>query len=169
MITGRAKECLNAVNGKLLHGNETAPFRGVSINSRTIKQGELFVCIKGKNFDGHDFFEDAIIKGAAGVILSETKNLSKRMAKRSPFIIQSSNTLRALQDLASYQRSLFPFRVVAVTGTNGKSTTKEMIASIIETKYKALKTQGNLNNHIGLPLSFRSVKQIRRDFIDIKA
>ena len=153
MITGRAKECLNAVNGKLLRGSETAPFRGVSINSRTIKEGELFVCIKGENFDGHDFFEDAIIKGAAGVILSETKNLSKRMAKRSPFIIQSSNTLRALQDLASYQRSLSPFRVVAVTGTNGKSTTKEMIASIIETKYKTLKTQGNLNNHIGLPLT----------------
>ena len=153
MITGRAKECLNAVNGKLLYGSETVPFRGVSINSRTIKEGELFVCIKGERFDGHDFFEDAIIKGAAGVILSETKNISKRMPKRSPFIIQSSNTLRALQDLASYQRSLFPFRVVAITGTNGKSTTKEMIASIIETKYKTLKTQGNLNNHIGLPLT----------------
>ena len=153
MITGRAKECLNAVNGKLLCGSETAPFRGVSINSRTIKEGELFVCIKGERFDGHDFFEDAIIKGAAGVILSETKNLTKPMIERSSFVIQASNTLRALQDLASYQRSLFPFRVVAVTGTNGKSTTKEMVASIIETKYKTLKTQGNLNNHIGLPLT----------------
>ena len=113
------------------------------------------MCIKGENFDGHDFFGDAFRKGAAGIILSDTKNLSTGMLDKgeSPFVIQSENTLRALQDLASYQRSLFPFRVIAVTGTNGKSTTKEMIASIIETKYKTLKTQGNLNNHIGLPLT----------------
>ena len=155
MIIGKAKDCLNAVNGKLLQGSEAAIFHGVSINSRTIKEGELFVCIEGKNFDGHDFFGDAVNKGAAGIILSDTKNLSTDMAakKGSPFVIQSKNTLRALQDLASYQRSLFPFRVIAVTGTNGKSTTKEMIASIIKTKYKTLKTKGNLNNHIGLPLT----------------
>ena len=79
MIIGKAKDCLCAVNGKLLQGSETVIFRGVSINSRTIKEGELFVCIKGENFDGHDFFEDAISKGAVGVILSETKNLSKSM------------------------------------------------------------------------------------------
>ena len=111
--------------------------------------------LRGENFDGHDFFGDAFRKGAAGIILSDTKNLSTGMLGKgeSPFVIQSENTLRALQDLASYQRSLFPFRVIAVTGTNGKSTTKEMIASIIETKYKTLKTQGNLNNHIGLPLT----------------
>ena len=155
MIIGKAKDCLYAVNGKLLQGSETVIFRGVSINSRTIKEGELFVCIKGENFDGHNFFGDAFRKGAAGIILSDTKNLSTGMLGKgeSPFVIQSQNTLRALQDLASYQRSLFPFRVIAVTGTNGKSTTKEMIASIIETKYKTLKTQGNLNNHIGLPLT----------------
>ena len=155
MIIGKAKDCLYAVNGKLLQGSETVIFRGVSINSRTIKEGELFVCIKGENFDRHDFFGDAFRKGAAGIILSDTKNLSTGMLGKgeSPFVIQSQNTLRALQDLASYQRSLFPFRVIAVTGTNGKSTTKEMIASIIETKYKTLKTQGNLNNHIGLPLT----------------
>ena len=155
MIIGKAKDCLYAVNGKLLQGSETVIFRGVSINSRTVKEGELFVCIKGENFDGHDFFGDAFRKGAAGIILSDTKNLSTGMLGKgeSPFVIQSENTLRALQDLASYQRSLFPFRVIAVTGTNGKSTTKEMIASIIETKYKTLKTQGNLNNHIGLPLT----------------
>ena len=155
MITGKAKDCLYAVNGKLLQGSETVVFRGVSINSRTIKEGELFVCIKGENFDGHDFIGDAFRKGAAGIILSDTKNLSTGMLGKgeSPFVIQSENTLRALQDLASYQRSLFPFQVIAVTGTNGKSTTKEMIASIIETKYKTLKTQGNLNNHIGLPLT----------------
>lgn len=155
MITGKAKDCLKVVGGKLLQGNEAMVFRGVSINSRTIKEGELFVCIKGENLDGHDFVEDAISKGTAGIILSDTRHFSKNMKSEmsSPFVIQAKNTLQALQDLASYQRSLFPLRVVAVTGTNGKSTTKEMIASIIETKYKILKTQGNLNNHIGLPLT----------------
>ena len=143
MITGKAKDCLYAVNGKLLQGSEAAIFHGVSINSRTIKEGELFVCIKGKNFDGHDFQDEAIMKGAAGIIFSDPKNLSKEMIdeKNGPFVIKSRNTLRALQDLAAYQRTRFPLQVVAITGTNGKSTTKEMIAAIIETKFKTLKTK----------------------------
>ncbi|MEK9628380.1 MAG: UDP-N-acetylmuramoyl-tripeptide--D-alanyl-D-alanine ligase [Nitrospinota bacterium] len=158
MITGTAKDCLGIVDGKLLQGKENTVFRGVSINSRTIKEGELFVCIKGENFDGHDFYKDAIDKGAAGIILSDTKSFSGESAERKtpPFVIQTKNTLQSLQDLASYQRFLNPFRVVGVTGTNGKSTTKEMIASIVETKYKTLKTRGNFNNHIGLPLTLLS-------------
>ena len=155
MITGKAKDCLDVVGGKLLQGSAAKAFRGVSINSRTIEKEELFVCIQGESFDGHNFLGEAVNKGAAGIILSDPVHLSENMINEgnSPFVIQSQNTLRALQDLAGYQRTRFPFQVVAVTGTNGKSTTKEMIASIIETKYKTLKTQGNLNNHIGLPLT----------------
>jgi UDP-N-acetylmuramoyl-tripeptide--D-alanyl-D-alanine ligase len=161
LITGKARDCLGIIGGKLLQGNATKVFRGVSINSRTIKEEELFVCIQGEKFDGHNFLGEAINKGAAGIILSNPDHLSEDMTGEgnSPFVIQSQNTLRALQDLASYQRTRFPFQVVAVTGTNGKSTTKEMIASIIETKYKTLKTQGNLNNHIGLPLTLLARKQ----------
>ena len=160
MIKGKAKDCLGVVGGKLLQGSAAKAFRGVSINSRTIEKEELFVCIQGENFDGHNFLGEAINKGAAGIILSDPVHLSGNMISggNSPFVIQSQNTLRALQDLASYQRTRFPFQVVAVTGTNGKSTTKEMIASIIETKYKTLKTQGNLNNHIGLPLTLLARK-----------
>jgi UDP-N-acetylmuramoyl-tripeptide--D-alanyl-D-alanine ligase len=160
LITGKAKDCLDIVGGKLLQGNESKVFRGASINSRTIEEEELFVCIQGEKFDGHNFLGDAINKGAAGIILSDPSHLPKDMTGKgnSPFVIQSQNTLRALQELASYQRNRFPFQVVAVTGTNGKSTTKEMIASIIETKYKTLKTQGNLNNHIGLPLTLLARK-----------
>ena len=160
MITGKAKDCLDVVGGKLLQGSAAKAFRGVSINSRTIEKEELFVCIQGENFDGHNFLGEAINKGAAGIILSDPVHLSENMISEgnSPFVIQSQNTLRALQDLAGYQRTRFPFQVVAVTGTNGKSTTKEMIASIIETKYKTLKTQGNLNNHIGLPLTLLARK-----------
>jgi UDP-N-acetylmuramoyl-tripeptide--D-alanyl-D-alanine ligase len=160
LITGKAKDCLEIVGGKLLQGSDAKVFRGVSINSRTIEEEELFVCIQGENFDGHKFLGEAIKKGAAGIILSDPSHLAEDMTREgnSPFVIQSQNTLRALQELASYQRNRFPFQVVAVTGTNGKSTTKEMIASIIETKYKTLKTQGNLNNHIGLPLTLLARK-----------
>jgi UDP-N-acetylmuramoyl-tripeptide--D-alanyl-D-alanine ligase len=160
LITGKAKDCLGIVGGKLLRGSESKVFRGVSINSRTIEEEELFVCIQGEKFDGHNFLGEAIKKGAAGIILSNPSRLSEDMISEgsSSFVIQSENTLQALQELASYQRTRFPFQVVAVTGTNGKSTTKEMIASIIETKYKTLKTQGNLNNHIGLPLTLLARK-----------
>jgi len=160
LITGKAKDCLDIVGGKLLQGSAAKVFRGVSINSRTIEEEELFVCIQGEKFDGHNFLGEAIKKGAAGIILSSPSHLSEDMISKgnSPFVIQSQNTLRALQELASYQRTRFPFQVVAVTGTNGKSTTKEMIASIIETKYKTLKTLGNLNNHIGLPLTLLARK-----------
>ena len=160
MIKGKAKDCLGVVGGKLLQGSAAKAFRGVSINSRTIEKEELFVCIQGESFDGHNFLGEAVNKGAAGIILSDPVHLSRNMISggNSPFVIQSQNTLRALQDLAGYQRTRFPFQVVAVTGTNGKSTTKEMIASIIETKYKTLKTQGNLNNHIGLPLTLLARK-----------
>ncbi len=149
-MEGKTQDCLNAVTGQLLQGDANSLFKGVSINSRTVSKGELFVCIKGERFDGHDFLPDVIEKKAGGIILSD---LEKLPVESGPFVIQVPDTLKALQDLASFQRKRFPLQVVAVTGTNGKSTTKEMIASILATKFKTLKTQGNLNNHIGLPLT----------------
>ncbi|MBT3367315.1 MAG: UDP-N-acetylmuramoyl-tripeptide--D-alanyl-D-alanine ligase [Nitrospina sp.] len=154
-MEGQAKDCIHAVEGQLLQGNPDYLFRGVSINSRTVSKGELFVCVKGERFDGHDFLADVISREAAGIILSDPNLLPDKgsQAIKNLFVIQVPDTLKALQDLASFQRKRFPFKVVAVTGTNGKSTTKEMIASILETKFTTLKTQGNLNNHIGLPLT----------------
>ena len=152
-MEGQTKDCLNAFEGQLLQGNLACPFRGVSINSRTVSEGELFICIKGEKFDGHDFLADVVDKKAGGIILSDPEKLPPVRSGGNPFVIQVPDTLKALQDLASFQRKRFPFQVVAITGTNGKSTTKEMIASILETKFKTLKTQGNLNNHIGLPLT----------------
>jgi UDP-N-acetylmuramoyl-tripeptide--D-alanyl-D-alanine ligase len=154
-MKGQAKDCLNAIEGQLLQGNPDSPFQGISINSRTVSKGELFVCVKGDRFDGHDFLDDVIDKKAGGIILSDSNKLANPsdLADGGPFVIQVSDTLKALQDLASFQRKRHPFKVVAITGTNGKSTTKEIIASILETKFKTLKTQGNLNNHIGLPLT----------------
>jgi len=154
-MEGQTQDCLNALKGQLLQGDLACPFRGVSINSRTVVRGELFVCIKGDRFDGHDFLADVIEKKVGGIIISDPEKLPSKpvRSEEEPFVIHVQDTLKALQDLASFQRKRFPFQVVAITGTNGKSTTKEMIASILETKFKTLKTQGNLNNHIGLPLT----------------
>ena len=154
-MEGQTQDCLNALEGQLLQGELACPFRGVSINSRTVVRGELFVCIKGDRFDGHDFLADVIEKKVGGIIISDPEKLPSKpvRSEEEPFVIHVQDTLKALQDLASFQRKRFPLQVVAITGTNGKSTTKEMIASILETKFKTLKTQGNLNNHIGVPLS----------------
>jgi UDP-N-acetylmuramoyl-tripeptide--D-alanyl-D-alanine ligase len=154
-MEGKVQDCLNALEGQLLKGDLSCSFQGVSINTRTVTKGELFVCIKGDRFDGHDFLDDAIEKKVGGIILSEPEKLTINPAHKEGdfFVIHVQDTLKALQDLAGYQRKRFPLRVIAVTGTNGKSTTKEMIASILKTRFKTLKTQGNLNNHIGLPLT----------------
>ena len=154
-MNGKAQECLKAIGGQLLQGDPDCLFQGVSINSRTVLKGELFVCIKGERFDGHDFLADVINKKAGGIILSDAKKLpdQSNLADDGPFVIQVPDTLTALQNLGRFQRNRHPFKVVAITGTNGKSTTKEMIASILETKFKILKTRGNFNNHIGLPLT----------------
>ncbi len=154
-MKGKAQECLKAIAGQLLHGGPDCLFQGVSINSRTVSKGELFVCIKGERFDGHDFLADVINRKVGGIILSDANKYPNQPNPDDdgPFVIRVPDTLKALQDLAIFQRNRHPFKVIAVTGTNGKSTTKEMIASILETKFKTLKTQGNLNNHIGLPLT----------------
>ncbi len=162
MIESNVKDCLRAVGGELVHGNEDRSFRGVSINSRTVQKGELFFCIRGERFDGHDFIEDAVNKKAAGIVLSDQKKflslVDARHGERLPFVIQVRDTLTALQELARYYREKFPVRVVGITGTNGKSTTKEMTASITETKLSTHRNEGNLNNHIGLPLSMLAMK-----------
>ena len=142
------------MRGDLLAGRESGTFKGVSIDSRTLQAGQLFFCILGPTFDGHDFIGQAVEKKAAGIIISDKEPpvLSCQEAN-APFVIRVNDTLSALQDLARFHRRRLKVRVIGVTGTNGKSTTKEMIAAISETTYKTLKTRGNLNNHIGLPLN----------------
>lgn len=149
----QVQDCLKAIDGELLSGSGDRAFRGVSIDSRTLNAGELFVCIRGDRFDGHDFLQKAVEKKAAGVVLSDRAKLPLGKDEHALPVIRVGDTLNALQELARFHREQIPVRVVGITGTNGKSTTKEMIASITEMKFKTLKTQGNLNNHIGLPLN----------------
>jgi UDP-N-acetylmuramoyl-tripeptide--D-alanyl-D-alanine ligase len=153
-MNSNAQTVLKATNGSLSLGEPMDSFEGITINSRLAKPGELFFCIKGEAFDGHDFIGDAVSKGASGIIYSDEEKFSSKLIDRKDlFAINVKDTLRALQDLAHYHRKQHSVRVVGVTGSNGKSTTKEMIAAIAETSGETLKNKGNLNNHIGLPLS----------------
>ena len=140
------KEIAEATGGKVLYGEHNA-FSGISIDSRKASAGELFVAIKGEKFDGHDFVSDAL-KQADGALVSR----EPAAAIPQKTVILVDDTLRALQAIARYRREKRNVPVIAVTGTNGKTTTKELIASILSRKHKVLKTTGNLNNHIGLPL-----------------
>ena len=148
----KVEDCLKTIGGELVSGVGTKIFRGVSIDSRTLKKGELFVCIRGDRFDGHDFIKEAQNKKASAIVLSDKNNMISRRDE-VPFVIRVDDTLKALQELARFHREQIPVQVIGITGTNGKSTTKEMTAAITETKFKTIKTKGNLNNHIGLPLS----------------
>ncbi len=127
---------------------------GVSIDSRSLRPGDLFVAIRGDRFDGHRFVADALAGGAAGALVSDAAALG---APPAPGIVVD-DTLRALQALARRVRRDSGARVVAVTGSVGKTTTKELTAALLETRYRVFRNRGNLNNHVGLPLSLLELR-----------
>ncbi len=139
-------EIVKATGGSVLSATHRE-FTGLSTDSRTIREGELFVALQGPNFDGHTFLGDALRKGAGAIV---------HLPAAGPFdgktLVRVDDTLKALQDIARYLRGKCSIPVIGVTGTNGKTTTKELIASTFGQVKKVLKTRGNLNNHIGMPL-----------------
>lgn len=132
-------------------GLDTKPIQGISIDSRTLQPGMVFVALKGNHLDGHAFVKEAFSKGAVAAIVE--KNRLPVDAFPGKVLLEVSNSLLALQQLAKAYRKKFTFPVIAVTGSNGKTTTKEMIAQILKTQFHTFKTSRNLNNHIGVPLS----------------
>jgi UDP-N-acetylmuramoyl-tripeptide--D-alanyl-D-alanine ligase len=147
----KVDDILKATGGELLSGNVKS-FSGVSIDSRTGQDSEVFIALRGENFDGHNYLEDALSKGSGAVV-----DMKPEPVPADKVIIHVHDTLRSLQDLAHFLRMKRDVPVVAVTGSNGKTTTKEMIFTIVSSKLKALKNEGNLNNHIGLPLSITRI------------
>ena len=134
-------------------GVKNLKFTGVSIDSRTVKTGELFLAVRGDRFDGHNFISKAIEAGAAGIIVERSwaeVNASMMVSINIPRLIVE-NTIHTLGKIANIYRCKFDIPVIAVGGSNGKTTTKEMIRTILGTKYHVLCTEGNLNNHIGVP------------------
>jgi UDP-N-acetylmuramoyl-tripeptide--D-alanyl-D-alanine ligase len=132
------------------------PIRRINLDSRSIRPGDLFVAMKGDRFDGHDFVGKAFLRGAVGALVQDScdpGSLAAKPAKKrpAPFVLGVRDPLFAYQQLAMHHRSRFDIPIVAVTGSNGKTTTKEMVASVMGHRWKVLKTEGNLNNRIGVP------------------
>ncbi|WDT78842.1 MAG: Mur ligase family protein [Candidatus Manganitrophus sp.] len=138
-------------------GNASVEVTGVSIDTRTLRPGDLFVAVKGPRFDGHDFVAQALEQGASGAIVSRPEFQAREEAwgplLDRHFLTLVDDPLTALQALATWHRMRFDVPLIGVTGSNGKTTTKEMMAAILSRRGPVLKTEGNLNNHLGLPLS----------------
>jgi len=153
-------DVLKATAGTLISGAPGNMFCGISTDSRLIKKGELFVALKGENFDGHDFVETVLKQGAAGILAHDEEKINQIPVGEKFAVIKVADTLTALGDLAHEWRKRFSIPVIGLTGSSGKTTTKEMIAAIIGRKKNILKTEGNLNNLIGLPQTiFRLTSQ----------
>ena len=155
----KIKEILNVTKGKMLCGNEELEVENFSKDTRTIQKGDIYIGIKGEKFDGSNFWNQALDAGATAVIISNVQISKEEKEKyKDKTIIQVEDTLEALYEIAKYKRSLYNIPVIAVTGSVGKTSTKDIIASVVSQKYKTLKTEGNNNNNIGLPLTILKLK-----------
>ena len=142
-----AGQLLAAVRGELLQGKEETKISGVNTDSRTVRAGEVFLPLAGERFDGHDYIEKALGAGAEGCLCARVPET----LLPGKFYIKVPDTLLALRDLAAWYRAQFDLPVVQVTGSVGKTTTKEMIASVLGARFSTLKTAANYNNEIGTP------------------
>ncbi|HQP10850.1 MAG TPA: UDP-N-acetylmuramoyl-tripeptide--D-alanyl-D-alanine ligase [Candidatus Omnitrophota bacterium] len=141
----KIKEITNALSAS---ADASTIVKGFSINTRTINRGEAFIAIKGPKFDGHDFIKEAVDKGAVAVIVSQ-----KTAGFAGVPVIRVRDTTQALGQIAGWHRQRFDIPVIAITGSTGKTTTKEMVASVLARKYKVLKNVGTENNQYGVPLT----------------
>ncbi len=146
--TIKASDILIATGGTLAFGDENASICAISCDSRTVSQDALFIPIKGNRFDGHSFLSDVCKSGVGGYIFSEDVSFFD-----CPFAIRVEDTTKALLDIASFYRKRFNIPFIALTGSVGKTTTKELVASVLSRKYNTHHTKGNFNNTIGVPLT----------------
>lgn len=145
MITANLLEISKYLTNTTLFG-ENITFQGCNTDTRTLKEGNLYIALKGENFDGHDFVDQAISKGAVAVLVE------KKLKIDIPQLVVLNSKI-ALGELANFWRNQLQTKIIAITGSNGKTTTKEMLASILKEQFNILATQGNLNNDIGVPLT----------------
>lgn len=141
-------EVVKATGGQVINTGNLKLFRGISTDTRNIQAGNLFVALVGERFDGNEFAAQAVAKGAGGVLVSKAVQVPSEIT-----VIQVPDTLAALQALARFHRNRYNIPVVAVTGSNGKTTTKDMLAAVLSSRFNVLKTEANFNNEIGLPLT----------------
>lgn len=154
----KIKDILKCTNGKLIIGDTEKECKNYSKDTRTIKKGDTYIGIKGEKFDGSSFWKDALNNGAETVIINNIKlDEIEEYKKQNKNIIQVEDTIKAIGEMASLKmrilKNTYNLKVVGVTGSVGKTSTKDIIANVLSKKYKVLKTEGNNNNHIGLPLT----------------
>ncbi len=157
----RTDDILNATGGKLFCGRLDRTFTGISIDSRKISSEDLFVAIQGDVHDGHAFIGDIIKKGISGFVIEQKKTDMPAVCEiqdAARVCITVDDTRRALGDLASFHRRRLPVSIVAVTGSNGKTSTRKMTSAVVSRRFCTLSTQGNLNNDIGLPLTLLNLE-----------
>ena len=142
---------ISTMSGGALHG-EDQPVNGIAIDTRNLNAGDLFIALKGERFDGHDFVAESGVCGAVAAMVEREINVTL------PQIVVK-NTIDGLTNLASSWRRHCSAVVVALTGSNGKTTTKTLLASVLEKKFNVLSTRGNLNNHIGVPLTLLALRE----------
>lgn len=149
-------DIIRATGGRLLCGNSDQRYGGVAIDSRQVDRTMLFVAIRGQNHDGHDFIEQVVDQGVRGVVVQSGNiagSVYEVMQSTGVVCVDVADTTRALGALAAFQRDRYQIPVVAITGSSGKTTTRRMMALVMQQRYHTLATRGNLNNEIGLPLT----------------
>lgn len=153
------KDLLKICDAKLVYGKDDDILENFSKDTRTIEKGDIYVGIKGTNFDGNLFYEEAFNKGAKTCIIEKDSiDINNIKIHSDKNLIVVNNSIQMLQELAKYKRSLYNIPVIAVTGSVGKTSTRDMIASVLQQNFKVLKTEGNYNNEIGLPLTILKLK-----------
>lgn len=145
------KDIIRVCHGELICGDENILCQSFTKDTRTINKGDVYFAIKGDTFDGNNFYKEAFKKGAMVCIIDNSEVIGE--ISKNETIVLVDDTIDAMLELAKYKRSLYDIPVVAVTGSVGKTSVKDMIAKVLSTKYDVLATKGNLNNHIGLPLT----------------
>ena len=152
-------DILEVTKGKLVIGDKNLICKNFCKDTRIIKDGDIYIGIKGENFDGNKFWKEALQKGASAVIVEDAEASEEdKQEFNGKTIIIVEDTLEALYDIARYKRSLYNVPVIAITGSVGKTSTKDIVANVVSKKYKTLKTIGNNNNNIGLPFTILRMK-----------
>lgn len=151
MLELNLQEIVKATKGALLKEADVKEIKAVSTDTRKIEEGTMFIALKGENFNGNNYVLDAFNKGAKIAIVDEVK-CDLNELKEDVALIKVENTGRALMDLAKFYREKLGLKVVGITGSAGKTSTKDLVAAVLSYKYKVFKTKGNFNNEIGLPL-----------------
>lgn len=154
------KDILEVTKGEIITGSLELKCENFSKDTRKIKENDVYIGIKGKSFDGNEFWEEALKKGAKCVIIEKIKITEEQKQKyKDKTIIIVESTLEALYKIARLKREKYNIPVIAITGSVGKTSTKDIIAKVVSQKYLTLKTEGNNNNNIGLPFTILKLKQ----------